>query len=149
VINGEPYNKLELRTELQDEYGAEFGTEGDGQPIVVAFHHCGPAAIRRLLGMFAFASWDTVERSPIIARDPFGIKPLYLASGEHGTVFASEKKSVTELLDLVVVDTSLDTRALQHYVTLQYVPEDESLTRGVRRLESGCHATLTPGAAPV
>ena len=148
VFNGEIYNYLELREELQREHGAVFATEGDGEPIVVAFHHWGPSAVRRLRGMFAFAIWDTVERSLFVARDPFGIKPLYMATGPGGTVFASEKKSVTELIDLVVVDTSLDTRALQHYVTLQYVPEDETLTRGVRRLESGCHATLTPGAEP-
>ena len=148
VFNGEIYNYLELREALQREHGAVFATEGDGEPIVVAFHHWGPSAVRRLRGMFAFAIWDTVERSLFVARDPFGIKPLYMATGPGGTVFASEKKSVTELIDLVVVDTSLDTRALQHYVTLQYVPEDETLTRGVRRLESGCHATLTPGAEP-
>ena len=148
VFNGEIYNYLELREELQREHGAVFATEGDGEPIVVAFHHWGPSAVRRLRGMFAFAIWDTVERSLFVARDPFGIKPLYMATGPGGTVFASEKKSVTELIDLVVVDTSLDTRALQHYVTLQYVPEDETLTRGVRRLESGCHATFTPGAEP-
>ena len=148
VFNGEIYNYLELRRELETEFGATFNTEGDGEPIVVAFHHWGTGAVRRLRGMFAFAIWDTIERSLFVARDPFGIKPLYIATGEGGTVFASEKKSVRELLDLVVVDTSLDTRALQHYVTLQYVPEDETLTRGVRRLESGCHATITPGAAP-
>ncbi|MCT1517165.1 asparagine synthase (glutamine-hydrolyzing) [Dietzia cercidiphylli] len=149
TFNGEIYNYVELRAQLREEFGAEFRTEGDGEPIVVAFHHWGPAAVRRLRGMFAFAIWDTVERTLFVARDPFGIKPLYMATGPGGTAFASEKKSITELVDLLAVDTSLDTRALQHYVTLQYVPEDESLTRGVRRLESGCHATLSPGAAPV
>ena len=148
TFNGEIYNYLELRAELQADFGAEFATEGDGEAIVAAFHHWGPDAVRRLRGMFAFAIWDTAERTLFLARDPFGIKPLYTATGPGGTLFASEKKSVTELADLVDVDTSVDTRALQHYVTLQYVPEDETLTRGIRRLESGCYATVRPGAEP-
>ena len=84
VFNGEIYNYLELRRELETEFGATFNTEGDGEPIVVAFHHWGTGAVRRLRGMFAFAIWDTVERSLFVARDPFGIKPLYIASGEIG-----------------------------------------------------------------
>ena len=76
VFNGEIYNYLELREELSREHGATFATEGDGEPIVAAFHHWGPAAVSRLRGMFAFAIWDTVERSLFIARDSFGIKPL-------------------------------------------------------------------------
>jgi len=112
VFNGEIYNYLELREELQREHGAVFATEGDGEPIVVAFHHWGPSAGRRLRGMFAFAIWDTVERSLFVARDPFGIKPLYMATGPGATLFSSERKSVTELIDLVVVYTSLDTRAI-------------------------------------
>ena len=149
TFNGEIYNYLELRAELESEHGVVFATEGDAEPILAAFHHWGPDAVRRLRGMFAFAVWDTVERSLFLARDPFGIKPLYLATGPGGTAFSSEKKSVLELVDLLGVDTSIDTRALQHYVTLQYVPEDETLTRGIRRLESGCHATVRPGGTPV
>ena len=148
TFNGEIYNYLELRSELERDHGVEFATDGDGEPILAAFHHRGAAAVRDLRGMFAFAIWDTVERRLFVARDPFGIKPLYLATGPGGTAFASEKKSIMELVDMLDVDTSLDTRALQHYVTLQYVPEDETLTRGVRRLESGCHATISPGSAP-
>ncbi|KQU57300.1 asparagine synthase [Rhodococcus sp. Leaf278] len=148
VFNGEIYNYLELRAELARDHGAEFATEGDSESIVAAFHYWGPAAVQRLRGMFAFAVWDTETRQMFIARDPFGIKPLFLATGPGGTAFGSEKKSVLELTNLVGVDDDLDQRALEHYTVLQYVPEPETLHVGIRRLESGCYATLSPGTAP-
>src|SRR5699024_11711900 len=95
----------------------EFATDGDGEPILAAFHHRGAAAVRDLRGMFAFAIWDTVGRRLFVARDPFGVKPLYLATGPGGTAFASAKRSITELVDMRDVGDSHDTRALQQYVT--------------------------------
>ncbi|MCK0441000.1 asparagine synthase (glutamine-hydrolyzing) [Gordonia alkaliphila] len=148
AFNGEIYNYLELRKELQEEFGAEFGTEGDGEPIVVGFHHWGPDVVRKLRGMFAFAVWDTVTKKLFLARDPFGIKPLYWATGPGGTAFGSEKKSLLELLDNLGLSDALDPRAIEHYTALQYVPEPESLHADIRRLESGTYATLTPGATP-
>lgn len=145
TFNGEIYNYIELREQLTREFDAEFRTEGDGEPIVVGFHHWGPSVVEHLRGMFGIAIWDTVERRLFLARDHFGIKPLFYATGPGGTAFSSEKKSVLELLDAIGVDTALDRRAIQHYVGLQYVPEPESLHAGIRRLESGCHATMTPG----
>jgi asparagine synthase (glutamine-hydrolysing) len=84
----------------------------------------------------------------ICARDPFGIKPLYLASGPGGTVLGSEKKCLVELAPTAGLDLDIDERAVQHYTVLQYVPEPETLQRGVRRLESGSYARIRPGAAP-
>jgi asparagine synthase (glutamine-hydrolysing) len=154
TFNGEIYNYLELREELAREHAAEFGaepmfaTEGDGEAIVAAFHYWGPAAVRRLRGMFAFAIWDTHTRELFVARDPFGIKPLFLATGPGGTAFGSEKKSLLELLPDLGLDESLDHRALEHYTVLQYVPEPETLHAGIRRLESGSYAVVRPGAQP-
>ncbi|UQE73634.1 asparagine synthase (glutamine-hydrolyzing) [Gordonia sp. PP30] len=148
AFNGEIYNYLELREELQREFGAEFATDGDGEPIVAGFHHWGPDVVRKLRGMFAFAVWDTVTRELFLARDPFGIKPLYLATGPGGTAFGSEKKSLLQLLDALRLDSELDPRAVEHYTVLQYVPEPESLHADIRRLESGTYATLRPGEAP-
>src|SRR5262249_33077495 len=102
----------------------------------------------RLRGMFAFALWDTVTRELFCARDPFGIKPLFMATGSGGTVVASEKKCLLDLAELVGFDTRIDHRAVQHYTVLQYVPEPETLHRGVRRLESGCYARIRPGLQP-
>lgn len=147
VFNGEIYNYLELRAELVQAHGAEFATDGDGEAIVAAYHYWGAAALPRLRGMFAFALWDTVAGELFCARDPFGIKPLFMATGPGGTVVGSEKKSLLDLVDVVGFDTELDPRALQHYTVLQYVPEPETLHRGVRRLESGCYARIRPGQA--
>jgi asparagine synthase (glutamine-hydrolysing) len=147
-FNGEIYNYRELRERLTTEHDAKFATEGDGEAIVAAYHYWGPAAVSRLRGMFAFLIWDADEKVLHGARDPFGIKPLYYSSGPGGTAFSSEKKSLLELSDVLGVKQELDTRALQHYLTLQYVPEPESLHRGVRRIESGTSFSVSPGAEP-
>ncbi len=148
VFNGEIYNYLELRAELAERHGAVFATDGDGEAIVAAFHYWGADALPRLRGMFAFALWDTSNGELFCARDPFGIKPLFMATGTGGTAVASEKKCLLELADLVGFDTAIDERAVQHYTVLQYVPEPETLHRGVRRLESGCYARIRPGRPP-
>ena len=148
VFNGEIYNYLELREELRAGHGAIFATDGDGEAIVAAYHYWGAAALSRLRGMFAFALWDTVRRELFCARDRFGIKPLFMATGPGGTAVGSEKKCLLDLADAVGLDLGIDTRALQHYTVLQYVPEPETLHRGVRRLESGCYAVIRPGEAP-
>ncbi|MDQ2636898.1 MAG: asparagine synthase (glutamine-hydrolyzing), partial [Actinomycetota bacterium] len=148
VFNGEIYNYLELRDVLRSEFGAEFATDGDGEAIIAAYHHWGTDALNRLRGMFAFALWDTVESELFCARDPFGIKPLFLATGPGGTAVGSEKKCLLELADTLGIDLTLDRRALQHYTVLQYVPEPETLHIGVRRLESGSYARVRPGQPP-
>jgi asparagine synthase (glutamine-hydrolysing) len=151
VFNGEIYNYLEVRAQLSEEFGAQFHTEGDGEAIVAAYHHWGVDALPRLRGMFAFAMWDTVTGELFCARDPFGIKPLFMATGPGGTAVGSEKKCLTDLsgvLGIDVGDTGLDHRAVQHYTVLQYVPEPETLHRQVRRLESGCYARISPGGQP-
>jgi asparagine synthase (glutamine-hydrolysing) len=149
AFNGEVYNYLELRAELIAEFGAEFATEGDGEVIVAAYHHWGAAAVPRLRGMFAFLVWDTRDRVLFGARDPFGIKPLYVHTGPTGTAFASEKKSLMELAARAGLPLSLDEPALQHYLIMQYVPEPASMHREIRRIESGTLFTARPGEAPV
>jgi asparagine synthase (glutamine-hydrolysing) len=152
VFNGEIYNYLEVRQQLTEEFGARFRTEGDGEAILAAFHHWGVDALPRLRGMFAFALWDTETSELFCARDPFGIKPLFMATGPGGTAVGSEKKCLTDLSGVLGIDVGaggIDDRAVQHYTVLQYVPEPETLHRDVRRLESGCYARIRPGAAPV
>lgn len=148
VFNGEIYNYLELRDELRNEFGAEFATEGDSEAIVAAYHYWGTAALSRLRGMFAFALWDSETRELFCARDPFGIKPLYLATGPGGTIVGSEKKCILDLAGRAGIDLSIDERAVQHYTVLQYVPEPETLQVGIRRLESGSYARIRPGQQP-
>ncbi|OBG21067.1 asparagine synthase (glutamine-hydrolyzing) [Mycolicibacterium celeriflavum] len=148
VFNGEIYNYLELREELSARHGATFATDGDGEAIIAAYHHWGTDALTRLRGMFAFALWDAERGELFCARDPFGIKPLYLAGGAGGTAVGSEKKCLLDLAETLGIDLSIDERAVQHYTVLQYVPEPETLHRGVRRLESGCYARIRPGGQP-
>jgi asparagine synthase (glutamine-hydrolysing) len=144
IFNGEIYNYLELRERLAREFGATFETEGDGEAIVAGYHYLGESVVLELRGMFAFLIWDSHERIMFGARDWFGIKPLYTYSDERGSFFASEKKS---LLDVAAPDVraDVDGTALQHYLTLQYVPEPASMHTRIRRIESGTSFTLRPG----
>ena len=144
TFNGEIYNYVELREELKG-LGYTFHTEGDGEPIVVGYHHWGKDVVNHLRGMFGIVIWDTHTKTMFAARDQFGIKPLYYATTEAGTVFASEMKCILEMADQLGLDLNLDRRAIEHYVDLQYVPEPESLHANIRRVESGCTVTLRPG----
>ena len=149
VFNGEIYNYLELRERLAAEHGAVFHTDGDGEAILAAYHYWGTEALTQLRGMFAFALWDSVEQELFCARDPFGIKPLFMATGPGGTAVGSEKKCLLDVAGQLGVDLAIDERAVQHYTVLQYVPEPETLQRGIRRLESGSYALVRPGEQPV
>lgn len=144
TFNGEIYNYVELREELQD-HGYEFRTSGDSETIVVGYHHWGEEVVEHLRGMFAIAVWDSEKRTLFLARDQFGIKPLFYATTEKGTVFSSEKKCILEMAPELGLELDLDRRAIEHYVDLQYVPEPETLHSHIRRLESGCTATILPG----
>ncbi|RAV34569.1 asparagine synthase (glutamine-hydrolyzing) [Corynebacterium heidelbergense] len=147
TFNGEIYNYVELREELQG-LGYHFATEGDGETIVAGFHHWGADVVHHLRGMFGFAVWDKVKQSLFVARDQFGIKPMYYATTAQGTVFASEKKCILAMAENIGLGLDVDLRALEHYTDLQYVPEPESLHAGIRRLESGSYATIQPGQQP-
>jgi asparagine synthase (glutamine-hydrolysing) len=144
IFNGEIYNYLELRERLARDFGALFDTGGDGEAIVAGYHYLGPKIVRELRGMFSFLIWDTHDRVLFGARDWFGIKPLYTYTDERGSFFSSEKKS---LLDVAAPGTSaaVDGTALQHYLTLQYVPEPASMHSAIRRVESGTYFTMRPG----
>ncbi|MGV0439924.1 asparagine synthase (glutamine-hydrolyzing) [Corynebacterium marquesiae] len=144
TFNGEIYNYVELREELKG-LGYTFHTEGDGEPIVVGYHHWGKDVVNHLRGMFGIVIWDTHTKTMFAARDQFDIKPLYYATTEAGTVFASEMKCILEMADEIGLELNLDRRAIEHYVDLQYVPEPESLHANIRRVESGCTVTLRPG----
>ena len=144
TFNGEIYNYIELREELQAA-GYTFNTSGDGEPILVGYHHWGKDVVNHLRGMFGIVIWDTHTKTMFAARDQFGIKPLYYATTPAGTVFASEMKCILEMADEIGLEFNLDRRAIEHYVDLQYVPEPESLHANIRRVESGRTVILRPG----
>ena len=147
IFNGEVYNYLELRDRLARDFGATFETDGDGEAIVAGYHYLGEKIVRELRGMFSFLIWDAQERILFGARDWFGIKPLYSYIDERGAYFASEKKSLLAIAGPRAAD-DINHAALQQYLTLQYVPEPESLHSRIQRVESGTHFTLRPGGQP-
>src|SRR5438309_4185483 len=145
IFNGEIYNYVELREELAAA-GAELATHGDTETIVAGYHLWGEDVVRRLRGMFSFVIWDTQTRTAFGARDPFGIKPLFTARlADGGLVFSSEKKALLDLLGGSDAAGGVDPASLQHYLTLQYVPEPATLHRGIRRIESGTSFTVVDG----
>ena len=143
LFNGEIYNYVELRARLIRDFGAVFATSGDGEVILAAYKYLGEDCVRELRGMFAFLIWDTERRVLFGARDWFGIKPLFYVENYDGIAFSSEKKSLLALAGGRQVP--VDTRALQHYLTLQYVPEPETLHQRIGRIESGTAFRITPG----
>lgn len=141
IFNGEIYNHVELRKELVEK-GYEFATESDTEVIIALYSDMKEEAVKRLRGMFGFVIWDKVEQQIFGARDHFGIKPFfYLEQGEK-TYFASEKKSI-----LSAQKGELDAKSLQHYLSFQYVPEPDTMTENVKKLEPGHFFTQKPGQA--
>ncbi len=134
VFNGEIYNYVELREELRGR-GHRFHTEGDAEVLLHAWAEWGERALERLNGMFAFAVWDSLERSLTLARDPFGEKPLYWTARGGGLVFASDVRA------LVQVRPALgrpDEGALAPFVALGLLPAiDRSFFSDISRLPGG------------
>ena len=145
VFNGTIYNYRELRTELVA-MGYTFFSEGDSEVILKAYHAWGETCVQRFYGMFAFAIWDMREAdnkqrtSLFLARDRFGIKPLYLAQDGERLRFAS---SLPALLAGGGVDTRLDPVALHHHFTLHtVVPAPRTVLRAVRKLAPATTMTV-------
>src|ERR1700736_5757863 len=95
IFNGEIYNHLSLREELE-RLGARFIGTSDTETLLAAYRHWGEAMLPRLKGMFTLAIYDQGDRSVFLARDRFGIKPLYLFSGSDELVFASEVRGIVQ-----------------------------------------------------
>src|SRR6266480_1684656 len=106
VFNGEIYNHLGLRDEL-DRLGARFVGTSDTETLLAAYRHWGEAMLPRLKGMFAFAIFDAGDGSVFLARDRFGIKPLYFFSGSDEFLFASEVRVITRLKRLHPTQNSI------------------------------------------
>ncbi len=132
VFNGVIYNYRTLRGEL-NKLGQRFTSSGDTEVILKAYAQWGDDCVRRLDGMFAFALWDPRRRNLLLARDRFGMKPLYLTHDNRRLRFAS---SLPALLAGGGVDTAIDSLALHHLFSLHaVVPAPRTILRGVRKLE--------------
>src|SRR5438445_10310349 len=133
VFNGEIYNYRDLRPQLVDR-GHSLQSSSDTETILHLYEDHGPACVDRLRGMFAFAIWDAAAECLLLARDRFGIKPLYVATGPWGIAFASELKA---LVAVGLTARQLDWDALDAYLQLGYIPAPATPFRDVRKLEPG------------
>lgn len=141
TYNGELYNFPELREELE-RLGLRFQSRSDTEVILNAYVQWGPNSVERFNGMFAFAIWDTAERTLFVARDRYGIKPLYYAWTGTTFVFGSEVKA---LLRHPGISAALDKEGLVEYLTFQNYLSYRTLFEGVRLLPPGTHLTLIEG----
>ncbi len=140
VFNGAIYNYPELREQLRGK-GYRFFSAGDSEVILKAYAEWGADCPRHLHGMFAFAIWDLNRQSLFLARDRFGIKPLYYSVSRRGVRFASNSQALLAAGD---IDTGIDPVGLHHHLTLHaVVPAPRTLLRGLRKLPPAHTMTVT------
>lgn len=139
VFNGEIYNYVELKAELM-ECGHTFSTDTDTEVIIALYSRIKEETARKLRGMFAFVIWDKLEERLYGARDHFGIKPFFYSEQLDITYFASEKKSM-----LKAIEEELDIHSFQHFLSFQYVPEPNTITKSIKKLSPGHYFTQKPG----
>lgn len=131
--NGELYNYRELRAELAGR-GVRFTTDSDTEVVLEAWRAWGPSALVRLRGMFAFAIHDAGTGSLVLARDPLGIKPLFVLERGQGVVFASELKAIVAALGS---ELRLDPAGMVASALFYWVPPQVDTIRGVHKLPAG------------
>ncbi len=144
--NGELYNFIELRTQLQ-RLGHQFRSNTDSEVVLHSFLEWGLNCLNRFNGMFAFAIWSAHENKLILARDPLGMKPLYYASlpGDQGFVFASEIKAFTALPDFKV---KINRDAVHQFLEFGYTFDEHSTSlEGVSKLPPGHWLEVVGGVA--
>ena len=141
VFNGEIYNYRDVRAELEG-CGDQFVTGSDTEVILRAYARWGSECLRRFRGMFAFVIWNAEDASLFLARDPMGVKPLYLARVGEGLLFSSE---VRALLASGWVPRKLDANALSGYLAFGSVREPRSIVRNVEMLPPGSFGELRDG----
>jgi len=132
-FNGEIYNYKELRSALQ-KAGYRFRTESDTEVLLHLYAHRGLDMVRDLRGMFAFGLWDARDRVLVLARDPYGIKPLYYSDDGRTCRFASQVKA---LLRTGALATDLDPAGQVGFYLFGSVPEPFTIWRGIRSVPSG------------
>ena len=134
VYNGEIYNYRELKDELS-KLGHKFKTKSDTEVLVHGYEEWYTDLPKHLRGMFAFAIYDKTKDEIFLARDNFGIKPLYYAYMNDTFMFASEAKA---FLDVPEFDKEFNENILETYLEFSFVPTNETFFKGVYRLDAGC-----------
>jgi asparagine synthase (glutamine-hydrolysing) len=141
VFNGEIYNYVELREQLIA-LGHRFRTASDTEVIIEAYRAWNLLAISRFRGMFAFALWDSDLQRLVLARDPFGKKPLFVAKRPGAFIFGSE---IEALLQFPSADRAFNFEALGHYLLNRYVPGPATFFRAIAKLQPGHYAVWHAG----
>ncbi len=145
IVNGEIYNQLDLRAELEAA-GHSFATNSDSEVVVHGYEEHGEDFVRRMNGIFAFALWDDRRGRLVCARDPLGVKPLYWRSDGRRLAVASE---VRALLAAGLAEPRVDRVALDHYLACRFVPAPRTIFEGISKLPAATTLTAEPGSEPV
>lgn len=140
IFNGEIYNYIELRNELEKE-GYQFQSSSDTEVLLVGYSHWGTAILPRLVGMFAFAIFDKYQEQLFLARDCFGIKPLYYAQAPDRLIFASEIKSILEFPE---IKRRVNPNSLFNYLRYGMTDySDETMFDEIVQLSAGHYLLLS------
>jgi asparagine synthase (glutamine-hydrolysing) len=147
TYNGEIYNFQELRHELEDK-GYHFVSQTDTEVVLHLYEEVGPDCVKRLNGMFAFSLCDMRSATPtlLLARDHFGVKPLYYWHRGRQLAFASEIKAI---LEVPGITAELNPESLHHYLTFLWVPDPRTMFRDIVKLPAGHYALLKSGELSV
>lgn len=141
VYNGEIYNFPELKEELI-KAGHRFFTRSDTEVVIKAYAKWRERCLDRFNGMFAFAVWDSEERSLFLARDRFGKKPLYYGTFGNAFIFGSELKALYKHPSVTI---GLDRLALAKYMAHDYIPSPNTIIEGIHKLEAGHYLIFRRG----
>jgi len=145
VFNGEIYNFLELRKELEQK-GYSFKTRTDTEVILALYQLEGARCLDKLFGMFAIALWDKHKQELFLARDRLGKKPLYYYHDQKRFIFASEIKSI---LEIESVPKEIRHDAIYDFFVYQYVPESKSIFKNINKLNPGHYLTINKNGVDV
>jgi len=141
TYNGEVYNFKELRIELEN-LGHRFRSKTDTEVVLHAYAQWGTECVKRFNGMFAFAIWDGPQQELFLARDRYGIKPLYYTLIGSTFIFASEQKAI---ITHPAVQHEIDLKGLFEYFTFQNIFTDRTLLKGIRIFPAGCMVQIPLG----
>ena len=141
VFNGEIFNFIEIREELRGK-GYEFHTGTDTEVLLASYDCWGDACLQRFIGMFAFALWDGRRKRLFIARDRLGIKPFYYFFDGKRLLFASEVKAIVAVMGKA---KCVNTELIDSYMSFGYVPGEDTLLMGVKRLLPGHYGIIANG----
>jgi asparagine synthase (glutamine-hydrolysing) len=133
VFNGEIYNFKELAKQLSADYGVSFKTSGDTEVLLAGLIHAGIDFLKQLNGFFSFAFYDAETHNLMLARDRYGIKPLYYAEISEGWVFGSNLSACTSL----GAPGEIDFQSLTAYLQLSYIPAPSTILKGVQKCLPG------------